>query len=398
MTAFETEKTPNRQRYLILVAAVIMQMCLGATYSWSIYVQPLRQMTGLMQGTAQLPFTLFYFAFPATMMMAGSFLPRLGPRRSAVLGGILFGCGWLLAGWGQHHFLYTVLGIGGLAGMGAGLAYIVPIATCIRWFPDRKGLVTGIAVAGFGGGAAVVSQLGGFLMQRFEISPFDTFTIFGTAFLLLVTSAGLFMRHPPGSDVGIQRGLTLRQMMGEPSFWLLYAAMFAGLSAGFAVNANLKDLYRVTMVESGATAVALFALANAGGRIGWGWAFDRLTSVTMIRTNLLCQAAVLFTAPLILNSHAGLLVFAVLTGFNYGGVLVIYASSAARIWGTANVGQAYGWLFSANIPAAVAPLAAGYTYDYSGSFFPALAGVGALMIIAAVMISCYQNRLTRSGS
>lgn len=139
-------------RYLILVCAVLMQVCLGATYSWSVYVQPLKTLTGLAQGPVQIPFTVFYFVFPLTMMVAGGFLPRIGPRRSAMAGGLLFGGGWLLAGLGSHSFIFTVMGIGALAGVGAGMAYIVPIAVCIRWFPKSKGLVTGIAVAGFGGG------------------------------------------------------------------------------------------------------------------------------------------------------------------------------------------------------------------------------------------------------
>jgi OFA family oxalate/formate antiporter-like MFS transporter len=372
-------------RYLILVAAVMMQMCLGATYSWSIYVQPIRELTGMLQGSAQLPFTLFYFAFPATMIMAGHFLPRLGPRRCAILGGVLFGGGWLLAGLGHQHFLYTVLGIGLLAGIGAGFAYIVPIATCIRWFPKQQGLVTGIAVAGFGGGAAAVSQIGGRLMNSLALSPFATFGVFGTAFLLLITAAGTCMVDPAGVDPKGHRRLAAGHILGGRSFWLLYAAMFTGLSAGFTVNANLKDLYAGSLNDTGIAAVALFALANAGGRIAWGWFFDRLSPATMVRANLLLQAAVLLMSPLILRSGAGLLLFAVLTGFNYGGVLVIYASSAARLWGAANVGQVYGLLFSANIPAALAPLLAGYAFDFTGSFLPALSTVGVLMILAALM-------------
>nr|MBM1002189.1 MFS transporter [Desulfofustis sp. PB-SRB1] len=162
-------------RYRILFAAVLMQACLGATYSWSVYVQPLRKLADIAQGPAQIPFTLFYFAFPLTMMIAGQFLPRIGPRRSAVLGGFLFGGGWLLAGMGNHSFLLTIIGIGAIAGIGAGMAYIVPIAVCVRWFPDSKGLVTGIAVAGFGGGAAIVSQVGGYLINTMGLSPFTTF-------------------------------------------------------------------------------------------------------------------------------------------------------------------------------------------------------------------------------
>ena len=148
-------------RYLILVSAVLMQMCLGATYSWSVYVQPLKDLTGLAQGPVQIPFTLFYFIFPLTMMIAGGFLPKIGPRISAMVGGLLFGGGWLLAGLGSQSFAFTMLGIGGMAGIGAGMAYIVPIAVCIRWFPRSPGLVTGIAVAGFGGGGALGSQSGG---------------------------------------------------------------------------------------------------------------------------------------------------------------------------------------------------------------------------------------------
>ena len=361
-----------------------MQLCLGATYSWSVYVQPLRESSGLMQGTAQLPFTLFYFAFPATMMFAGQFLPKMGPRRCAMLGGILFGGGWMLAGLGRLDFLYTVMGIGLLAGIGAGFAYIVPIATCIRWFPEHQGLVTGVAVAGFGGGAAVISQIGGLLMNHLTVSPFATFSVFGVAFVFLVTSAGFFMVNPDQGASGSRRRLAVKRVIGERAFWLLYAAMFTALSAGFTVNANLKDLYAGGPSESGIAAVALFALANAGGRIGWGMLFDRWSPIKMIQANLLAQAGLLLTSPLILRSGTGLLLFAALTGFNYGGVLVIYASSAARLWGKTNVGQVYSLLFSSNIPAALAPLMAGYIFDYTDTFFPALAGAALLMTMTAI--------------
>ena len=119
-----------------------MQLCLGATYSWAVFVAPLKDWSGVGQGLAQSPFTLFYVAFPATTVAAGMMLRRLGPRRSAVLGGLLFGGGWVLAGQGHHDFGLTVLGVGLLGGIGVGFAYLVPIATCILWFPRHKGLVT----------------------------------------------------------------------------------------------------------------------------------------------------------------------------------------------------------------------------------------------------------------
>lgn len=374
------------KRYRILAAAVVMQMCLGATYAWSVFVQPLKQMSGILQGTVQLPFSLFYFAFPATMIVTGSLLPRIGPRRCALIGSLLFGGGWLMAGLGRLHFAFTILGIGLLAGIGVGFAYIVPIATCVRWFPRQKGLVTGVAVAGFGGGAALVSNGAGVLMNGMGMSPYGAFSVLGILFLLLVGLAGAVMENPPGSSVSVRQSVPIADVLKDRAFALLYLAMFAGLAAGFAVNANMKELYGGVDVQAGIRAVAVFALANAAGRVSWGWIFDRGRSLLVLQANLLLQALVLMLHQYILTSDAGLVMFAALSGFNYGGILVLYASAAAEKWGSDRIGQIYGWLFSANIPAAVSPIVAGMAFDQSGSFTPVLLGIGGLMICAALWL------------
>ncbi|MDW7709457.1 MAG: MFS transporter [Deferrisomatales bacterium] len=372
-------------RYGILAAAVLLQMCLGATYSWSVYVQGLKELTGLLQGPVQVPFSVFYFVFPATAVLAGTLLPRLGPRRCAAAGGVLFGCGWMVASLGAHHFSLTVLGIGVVAGVGAGLAYLVPIATCVQWFPRHRGVVTGLAVAGFGGGAALVSQVAGLLMASRGATPFQIFGVLGLVFLLVAGAAGAALRSPPGATARPQGPLPVGQVLSRPAFRVLYLAMFAGLAAGFAVNANLKELFPESP-RAGVAAISLFALGNAGGRVGWGLAFDRLRSATAIRTNLLCQAGFLAAAPWLTGSAAGFLAFAAAAGFNYGGVLVLYAASAARLWGPERLGQVYGWLFSANIPAALAPIGAGLAYDLGGSFSPALWALAILLAVAAFRV------------
>ncbi len=320
------------------------------------------------------------------MILSGSLLPRLGPRLCAVSGGILFGSGWLFAGLGCFDFAFTVAGIGVLAGIGVGFAYIVPIATCIRWFPQHKGLVTGIAVAGFGGGAALVSQIAGYLIGTKGSSPFETFVILGALFLVMVTTAGLTMKNPPEQAAASKERLDLASIIGRKRFWILFISMAAGLAAGFAVNANLKELYPGSSLGAGVRAVSFFALANAIGRITWGIIFDRLRSTTAIQANLICQAVVLSGSQWILQSNAGLMVFALLTGFNYGGVLVIYASSAARAWGNNHVGQVYGWIFAANIPAALSPIIAGSLYDYTQSFTLPLGIIAAMMAVAALWV------------
>lgn len=376
-------------RYLVLVSAVLMQMCLGATYSWSVYVQPLKDLTGLQQGPIQIPFTVFYFIFPLSMLIAGNFLPRIGTRRSAMTGGLFFGSGWIVAGFGSNGFIFTILGIGVLAGIGAGMAYIVPIAVCIRWFPNNKGLVTGVAVAGFGGGAALVSQVGGWCMSALGFTPFKTFFFFGLIFLITVFVAGSTMVSP-SKETGskVKKTLSLKEVILNPSFQVLYLAMFTGLAAGFAVNANLKELYRGTgeLLTIGVTAVSLFAVANALGRVVWGSFFDKVSSNTAIQLNLFFQSLVLVCAPLLLKSELGFYLVACFTGFNYGGVLVIYVSSASRIWGSGNVGQVYGFLFSSNIPAALSPIVAGVIYDRFQSFDMVYTILATMLICCGVFV------------
>ena len=387
-------------RYVILLSAVMMQMCLGATYSWSVYVQPLKLLTGLQQGPVQVPFTAFYFIFPLTMMMAGTILPKIGPRICAMGGGFLFGSGWLVASLGYKNFLLTTLGIGVVSGVGAGVAYIVPIAVCIRWFPKSKGLVTGIAVAGFGGGAALVSQIGGYLMASMDKTPFETFFIFGLIFMGMIVIAGATMHYPVGDSKNVQRekDVTFREMIGHPIFQILYGAMFIGLAAGFAVNANLKELYAgENVVQLGVTGVSLFALANACGRIGWGIIFDRMQSASAIKVNLLFQAVVLMAAPSLLGSGTGFLLIAVLTGFNYGGVLVLYVSTASRCWGAERVSQIYGWLFSSNIPASLSPILAGLVFDSFHSFNLALYGLSALLVGGVLLVHKHSSSLNNAS-
>jgi OFA family oxalate/formate antiporter-like MFS transporter len=375
-----------RHRPLVLLSAFATQLCLGATYAWSVFVQPLRELTGLPQSTLQLPFSVFYIAFPATMILAGTMLHRLGPRRCAALGGLLFGSGWVLASLGSVDFLFTVLGIGLLAGVGVGFAYVVPIAVLVQWFPDQKGLVTGIAVAGFGGGAALIGQLAGRALSAGAATPFSLFTVCGITFALVVVLAALVLRFPPGHAPVAPPPLPVKRVIHQPAFMMLYAAMTAGLAAGFAVNANLKELSSAASVQAGIAAVSLFAVANAAGRLTWGALCDRMQAHTVLKANLFAQAVILAASVPVLTVPNGLLLLAALTGFNYGGVLVIYATTVARLWGSDRVGQVYGLLFSANILAAPVVLVAGGVYDYTGGFTPVLYGLAFLLVLAGFAV------------
>lgn len=372
-------------RIMIILSALLMQLCLGATYSWSVYVQHLKSLIDISQAQAQIPFSVFYFIFPATMMFSGSLVDRIGPRAATIIGGVLFGSGWIISSVGDYNFLLTIIGNGLIAGVGAGIAYIVPISTCIKWFPHNKGLVTGVAVAGFGGGAALVSSVSGYLLDL-GLTPFELFFYLGITFMSLIIAAGLIMRNPPDFSLAKSVRPKFSQVISDRRFMILYFAMVTGLAAGFAVNANIKELFSAATMLAGVSAVSFFAIANAAGRVIWGSLFDRLQSKSILQLNLLSQALLLLASPFILTSITGLQIFAVLSGFNYGGVLSIYAGTVARIWGADKVGSIYGWLFSSNIPGAVAPLLAGYYFDRTGSFTFPLYAISVIIIVAIVIL------------
>jgi OFA family oxalate/formate antiporter-like MFS transporter len=381
------------KRYAILSAAFLMQMCLGATYSWSVFVRPIRELTGLSQGIAQLPFTTFYFAFPITLLFSGRILNSLGPRRCALIGTALFGTGWALAGiGGPSSFVAVVLGIGIFAGIGVGFAYVVPIAVGNKWFPRQPGLVTGIGVAGFAVGAALVGLSGEAIMLRGGATPFQALALLGLSFLVLGLPAAAQMAFPDGARIAPGPSPRRRELLRSVEFRQLFPAMVAGLAAGFAVNTNLKDLSPAGLPAAGVTAVSVFAIANAVGRIAWGWIFDRGLPSSIIRLNLLAQAVVLGGVGFLIGGLPSLLVFAGLAGFNYGGMLVLYASTVARRWGVEHVGQVYGLLFTANIVAAPAPMLAGFSLDGFGSFLPAFLLLAAFAAGTALNVGKAVNR------
>ncbi len=372
--------------YAVLGASVAMQGCLGATYAWSVFVGVLKTATPLSQRELQTPFTVFYIVFPLTTIFAGRLIERWGPRTCALLGGLIFGVGWMVAGLGSHHFLLTVLGVGVLGGLGVGCAYLAPISVGMRWFPHRRGLVTGVAVAGFGGGAALIARTAAYWMGPHGVSPFGTMLTLGAVFLCITLPSAGMLTYPPGERFASLQAPYPTKFACQRAFQLLYVAMLAGLAAGFTVNATLAQLSptAVGRADLGASAVAAFAIANAGGRILWGYAADRISPAALIRVNLLLQAALLGVHAWLLESAAGLLVLAAVAGFNYGGVLVLYAAMVGRQWGPQHVGRVYGALFSANCLAAVAPWLAGLIFDLTGQFSAALYGLAGVLVLAAV--------------
>src|SRR5258706_1431514 len=182
-------------RWIIAAAGVLMQVALGAVYAWSVFRGPLVKQFGWSISEVTLTFTISIFVLGISAFFGGLWLNRQGPRIVAVTGGALYGLGVFLASFSAHKLWWLYLSYGLIGGIGLGLGYIVPIATLVKWFPDRRGLITGIAVGGFGAGALVTAPVATRLIQSVGVLP--TFAYLGIAFLVVTVTAGYFMQNPP---------------------------------------------------------------------------------------------------------------------------------------------------------------------------------------------------------
>src|SRR5205823_8144311 len=188
-----------KNRWSIAIAGVLLQVALGAVYAWSVFRTPLTTQFGWSVSQVTFTFTISIFVLGIAAFFGGLWLNRKGPRIVAVTGGFLYGLGVFLASFADHRLWWLYLTYGVIGGAGAGLSYIVPVAVLVKWFPDRRGLITGVAVGGFGAGALVTAPLATRLIQ--SVGVLNTFAYLGIAFLVVTVLGGLFMRNPPEGEV-----------------------------------------------------------------------------------------------------------------------------------------------------------------------------------------------------
>src|SRR6266480_3610710 len=190
-----SNSSTSSNRWGIAVAGVIMQIALGAVYAWSVFRIPLTKAFGWTISQVTLAFTLAILMLGFAAFVGGLWMRKSGPRTVAIAAGILYGAGVFLASFSAGHLYWLYFSYGFLGGIGLGLGYIVPVATLVKWFPDKRGMITGIAVAGFGAGALITAPVASRLIV--SVGVLKTFAILGIAYLLAVTIAGFFMKDPP---------------------------------------------------------------------------------------------------------------------------------------------------------------------------------------------------------
>jgi len=281
--------------YVVLAASILMQVCLGSVYAWTLFAKALAKEHGLAQAQTQLIFGVTIAVFTISMIFAGRVQSRYGPAPVAFTGGLLFGGGYLLASYSGGGFLLLLLGIGVIGGAGIGFGYVCPLATCVQWFPQRKGFVSGLAVAGFGGGAVLLSSVASiFFAQGWTV--LEVFRWVGLCYGGVILVAALLLRNPPGAADATavpEAGEPQLQVLRDRAFWRLASGMLCGTFTGLMVVGNLEQIGEASRVPPlfAVAAISSFAIGNALGRITWGVLADKFGAHT-IPASLLILAGV----------------------------------------------------------------------------------------------------------
>lgn len=360
-----------------------MQTVLGGIYAWSTFVPYLMKDHGLSSGQCGFIFGLSILVFTLTMTFSGWVLTRKGPRITVGIAAALFTAGYILASVSGGAFAWLLLGLGVLAGAGIGFGYVCPLSVGMKWFPNKKGLVTGVAVAGFGGGAILLSSIAELLLTR-GVDVLAFFRWFGLCAGLLLCGAASLLRNPPEPETRAAREGTMSAVFSRP-FALVFMGMFAGTFAGLLIIGNLSPLaMKAGLTEGQATvSVSVFAVGNALGRIAWGQIFDRL-GYRSIPLSLISFA---MTAGLLLMPLPMWLLFlsVALLGFGFGANFVVYATAVSRHFGAAAFPRLYPMCFLAYGVAGISgPGIGGSLADGTGSYAPSLVVCLALVMAAGL--------------
>ncbi|MCG3138570.1 MAG: putative MFS-type transporter YhjX [Phycisphaerae bacterium] len=381
-------------RWRVVVGAILIQFALGAIYAWAVFTKKLELKDGLYGFSAQQTLAIFstgLATFSLVLLFAGKLQARIGPRKTAQIGGVVLGLGYILGGLLGSSFGMQWLFIGLIGGAGIGLGYVVPIACCVKWFPDKKGLITGLAVAGFGFGATIWVKLaggwketfGGFkggLFDRLHEQIFGlpdvqaVFLVYGVAFLLMVLLGSLTMVNPPvgwspagwnpqgrggtGSSLG-QVDFSVSQMVATPQYWVMMVMYIGTAMAGlmvigciklFGIDNLLANQAAVDKDAAGImadTALVFLAIFNGLGRIIWGLISDKTGRKAALLLMSMLQGAMLLALFKVAGSEKGLILAASVVGFNFGGTLALFPSATADYFGNKRVGVNYPFVFLA---------------------------------------------------
>ncbi len=362
---------------LIVAAGTLIMLVLGVAYVWGVYVDPLIEEFGWSGAQASLPFSIFLLLYTIGMILGGWLQDLYGPRPVCLAGAVIFSSGYLLSGF-STGLIFLCLTYGVLGGLGTGFAYVTPVTTVVKWFPERKGLMSGLVIFGFGAGSFILSPLANFII---EVYGWQTaFLSLGVGFLGLTTLASTVMVLPPKKLMDENKennvhesmmNLTPLETVQTSTFWLAWTAWFLALTVGLGTMGHVVYYAEGTGVQPMAAAFILSVIAvfNGLGRVSMGAISDEVGHLLLL--GLACLA--MGSSAVMFNLSAGLTwafyLSGVVFGLAFGALLILYPVVTSDLFGIENMGANYGLLFSSyGIGGLLGPVIYGQLYDIIGDY------------------------------
>lgn len=395
------ESAVTLNRWWRVVGALLMNLSLGSLYAWSIFVAPLEKEFGWDRAQTSRIFTVAIFVFGTSFVLAGRLQDKLGPFRISLIGAVALSTGFILASF-TNSFAWSIFSLGVVVGLGNGFGYATPIPVLSKWFPDKRGLAVGLAVAGYGAGSAILAFVVPPLLARNGWR--GTFLAIGIAFFLATVVGSFLLKNPPAgwkpegwspaptSKVAAStREFTPAEALRTPQFPLMWVAYCLGAAAGLMTISQLIPFAKSVGLPATAATLTLLiaAIGNASGRILSGALSDRIGRLQTLRLMLLCSAIIM---PIVANTSNLVAVYALIFGVYYcfGTLLSVFPSTTADFFGTKNLGVNYGWMFTAYAVAGiVGPMIGGSMFrtysNYTVAFY--LAGVLAIVAFGTILFA-----------
>ncbi|MFD6024289.1 OFA family MFS transporter [Streptomyces griseoluteus] len=411
---------PGWSRWLVPPAALSVHLSIGQAYAWSVFKPPLESALHLDGTQSALPFQLAIVMLGLSAAFGGTLVERNGPRWAMTVALVCFSTGFLISALGaqtQQYWL-IVLGYGFVGGIGLGIGYISPVSTLMKWFPDRPGMATGIAIMGFGGGALIASPWSAQMLASFGTDHSGialAFLVHGLAYAVFMTLGVLLVRVPrpdgrtenaTGAAGGVQ--VSARSALRTPQFWCLWVVLCTNVTAGIGILEKaapmitdfFADSSTPVSVSAAAGFVALLSAANMAGRIGWSSTSDLIGRKNIYRVYLGVGALMYLVLALFGDTSKPLFVLCALVVLSfYGGGFATVPAYLKDLFGTYQVGAIHGRLLTAWSTAGVlGPLIVNWIADRqeaAGKDGPALYGLSFSIMIGLLLVGLVANELIR---
>lgn len=379
----------TKNRWLIALSAISIHLSIGAAYAYSVYTNPIHDTMGWSTTGITLSFTIMMALAGIAAAFFGPFVEKNGPRKSAIIAAILFGLGQAGAGVAVaiDSLPLFLLTYGLASGLGMGIGYIAPVSTLIKWFPDRRGLATGMAVLGFGAGALITAPIAASLMESIGISM--TFYILGVSYFVLMLLGASYIAPPPEGwmpevmkkDIASGKKvmkkdlsqLTAKEAVRTRRFWMLWSMMLINTTAGIMMISVASPMAQevVGLSAAGAAAmVGIMGIFNGGGRLGWAAISDYIGRPTVFLTFFILQLIAFLTLPNITNVLLfQALVFIVVSC--YGGGFSNLPAFIGDLFGTKQLGAIHGLLLTTwSLGGIMGPLLVSQIRERTESYIP----------------------------